>query len=805
MRSALALAAGLALTLCPTAAAQQPAPIPPELTEDELEGRPVRELILRSPDPDRPGSYLSLSQLRDQESRNNIRTLRGRPLRADVLRDDVQRLNRLSAFRRVESLVQPLEGGGVRVIITLVPQPLIQGVEVVGNRSINDDQLLAVIGVLEGTAVDRFQIDRSARRVEDIYREQGFYLASVTIDEDALEQQGIVIYRVREGTRVKITDIRFESIDGALAFRESRLRREIETKEGGLFRKGEIDETVLDRDISTIIDFYRDRGFLDARADYEIRTSPDGSEAILGFVVEQGPAYTLRDVRIEYTEGSLEVLSEPQAAALLTIKPGDRYGVRDLVDSLRAISDALGQMGYTSARVARADLRDPDRPLVDMVLTIETGPRYRTGEVIIQGDSITRKNVILRQTEIRPGRPLSTVDVERTEVAIQRLRLFNPRGTRLTLQPPDPAEPEYRDVLIEVEETNTGSFDLGGAVTSDAGIIGRIALTQRNFDIANPPDSGGEFFFGRAFRGAGQTFSIEALPGDEIERYTISLSEPFLFETDYSGSAQAFYRDRDFDEFDERRFGGRFSLGRRFGSLWSGSLNSRIESVEISNILPDSPVDIFELEGEDNAIIGVGPRFVRNTLDNQFLPTRGSRTEFGVEQVFGDFDFTRFEAQHSVFIPLARDDLDRATVLELSTSVGYIPQGEDEAPVFERFYLGGNSFRGFEFRTISPRSVRADNGEPSDDPVGGTWQFFAGLQLRQPIFQNIVSAVAFIDTGTVTNDPGFEDYRVSVGAGLRISIPQLSPAPLAFDFGFPLLDEETDESQLFSFSIDLPF
>ncbi|MEO1511661.1 MAG: outer membrane protein assembly factor, partial [Planctomycetota bacterium] len=259
------------------------------------------------------------------------------------------------------------------------------------------------------------------------------------------------------------------------------------------------------------------------------------------------------------------------------------------------------------------------------------------------------------------------------------------------------------------------------------------------------------------------------------------------------------------DEFDERRFGGRFSLGRRFSSLWSGSLNSRIESVEISNILPDSPVDIFELEGEDNAIIGVGPRFVRNTLDNQFLPTRGSRTEFGVEQVFGDFDFTRFEAQHSVFIPLARDDLDRATVLELSTSVGYIPQGEDEAPVFERFYLGGNSFRGFEFRTISPRSVRADNGEPSDDPVGGTWQFFAGLQLRQPIFQNIVSAVAFIDTGTVTNDPGFEDYRVSVGAGLRISIPQLSPAPLAFDFGFPLLDEETDESQLFSFSIDLPF
>ena len=57
----------------------------------------------------------------------------------------------------------------------------------------------------------------------------------------------------------------------------------------------------------------------------------------------------------------------------------------------------------------------------------------------------------------------------------------------------------------------------------------------------------------------------------------------------------------------------------------------------------------------------------------------------------------------------------------------------------------------------------------------------------------------------MTNDPGFEDYRVSVGIGLRLYFPQLSPAPLAFDFGFPVLKEDTDEDRLFTFSIDLPF
>jgi outer membrane protein insertion porin family len=179
-----------------------------------------------------------------------------------------------------------------------------------------------------------------------------------------------------------------------------------------------------------------------------------------------------------------------------------------------------------------------------------------------------------------------------------------------------------------------------------------------------------------------------------------------------------------------------------------------------------------------------------------------------VEQVGilgGDFDFTRFEAEHKVFIPVFEDYLDRRTVLSFSTRVAYIPQGRDETPTYERFYLGGSSMRGLEFRTVSPRGVRNDNGEPSVDPIGGTFLFFAGVEIQQPIFEELFSIVGFIDSGTVTFDPGFEDYRVTAGFGLRFYVPQLSPAPLAFDFGIPLLSESTDEDRLFTFSIDLPF
>ncbi len=96
-------------------------------------------------------------------------------------------------------------------------------------------------------------------------------------------------------------------------------------------------------------------------------------------------------------------------------------------------------------------------------------------------------------------------------------------------------------------------------------------------------------------------------------------------------------------------------------------------------------------------------------------------------------------------------------------------------------------------------------GQVTDVPVGGSFMLFLGAQYQQPLVGELLDGVVFVDSGTVTNDPGFDEYRVSVGLGLRVYIPQLGPTPLAFDFAFPLKKESFDDTQLFSFSADLPF
>jgi outer membrane protein assembly factor BamA len=558
-------------------------------------------------------------------------------------------------------------------------------------------------------------------------------------------------------------------------------------------------------------------------------------------MVAEGPLYNLRSLRILYTTPSAlaqfraEVLKDPratveyltademlkinrrafsdaQAAGLVYLKPGDVYSEDKLRKSLDAIRQAYGKLGYVldtargpvTAQVEPKEVRDDKSPQVDLLLFVREGEPYTTGEIIVRGDDLTKQQVILRQMQVKPDRPLDNEALEDSRKRLEALRLFEPGSVRITVQPEDPDRPGIRDVLTEVRETNTGEFNFGAAIASDSGVIGRIGIVQRNFDVADVPDSWGELFSGRAFRGAGQTFDIEVLPGTEQSVFSVSLSDPYFLETNYSAGAAASYRVREYDQYDQRTYGGRLTLGRRFGAVWQGSTFLRADNVKLYHIEDDAPQDDFDDAGP-NTLVGLGFELVRTTTDDRFRPSRGSRVGMGIEQVGVDFSFTKLDYQYTSFFAINESFLGYKTVLKLQNNAGYIPQGQDEVPVYERYYLGGQNFRGFAYRTISPKGIRHDTMTQGDDPVGGVFSFFLGAEINQPVYKDIFSMVFFVDTGTVDTDVTFEHYRVSVGIGARFYIKGLSPLPIALDFGFPVIKQDGDESRLFTFSIDLPY
>ncbi|MBT8485027.1 MAG: outer membrane protein assembly factor BamA [Phycisphaerales bacterium] len=759
----------------------------------DLADRPVEAIRIEGASP----AQVQLIQ-------NNIRVAQGDPYDGGTLRDDVNRVYRLGQFRFVTAEVRLNAAGGVEVVLSVTPQPLIRAIQTEGNKTISDQDLRAIIQPVPGGPLDQYLIERAKRDIKLAYRKKGYYLTDVSVDETELTESGILIFNIIEGPRVRIKAIEF---DGAETFRVKRLLQEIKTRAHVfLLRPGVLDEDVIARDKATLDAFYKARGYLDVRVGHSIQLSPDNREAKVIFIIVEGRRFTLRSVRAEQAGRPgvpLEVFTPEQIAALLTIKTGDVFSRAKIDESVDVIRDAYGLLGYIDVRIAPYEIRHPE-PVVDLVLEIREGEPWTVGLIRVNGNFLTKDKVIRRLIDLKPGRPYDTELLRKAEREIRRTRLFN--DVRITMQEPDPVDPALRDLLIEVKERNTGSVNFGVAVGSDAGVFGEISIVQNNFDIADFPTSISELIAGRSLRGAGQQFSATFRPGNEIFEYSASLTEPHFLETDYAFTILGAVRRRIFDQYDQERATGSLSIHRSLGDIWRLGFRTRVERVELSDIDPDAPVDVFQDAGPDD-LAAAGVTLTRTTVDEITRPTRGSRLELSFDQfgiLGGDFEFSRAEAEYTVFVPLDEDFLGRSTTFRLNTRVGYL-FGGDRPPIYEQFYMGGTTFRGFDFRTVSPKGIRADTGELGDDPVGGEWMFFVGGQVEFPLFQESITGVVFLDSGTVVDDPGVDDYRVSAGVGVRLYIPELGPVPIAFDFGFPVLEEPGDESRLLSFSAALPF
>lgn len=784
----------------------------------DLADRPVRAVVLRR--PTERGGYASLEPTLETMARNQIRTREGAPLDPARLLQDRSTLDRLGRFRRIVVEAVQQDDGSVVVVFTLDPQPLVFVVQPVGNRVLSDQQIGQISDVLLLNPIDPVQIQSVTRDIEEVYRTRGYTQARVTADLSEVAETGQLFLRVREGDQLRVTGVRFE---GNAVFSDRQLRSQVDTKAyTPVLARGYFDERQADQDVQSLIQFYRDRGYVDVRAGWQRVDAPNNREVIVVFHVEEGQRYTVRDIIVEYDDARADpqfqpVISAEQARGLMSIKTGDVYNASLIRQGIEDIYAALTRMGYTTCRVDTEELSDANENLVDLRVRIVQGPKSKVGLINVVGNTITQLRVIMRYLELEPDtpadiherRPIERSAGDNTRRNLANTGFFGPPGRpdiRLILQEPLPGQ-DHRDVLINLQETNTATFAVGAAISSDSGVIGELSLTERNFDLFDFPESWEEFVGRRAFRGGGQQVSLNVRPGTISQNYNLRFREPFLFEGNYSLDTQGYFNTFEFDEFKESRAGGTLAIGRSFGQQWRASVSGRFENVDISKIREDRPVDLFESKG-DSLLDIVGLTISRASFDQPILPTRGSAMQASIERaglITDDWEFTRIRASGIVYVPIQEDYLGRATVANFSTRVGYIPESPSDVPIFERFNTGGSRFRGFGIRGIGPVGIRNDTGQLGRDQVGGTWELFTSAEIQQPIFNENFRFVLFTDMGTITNSPGVDNWRVTAGFGLRVTVPALTPVPLAFDFGFPVVKEPTDDTRFFTFTVEVPF
>ena len=362
-----------------------------------------------------------------------------------------------------------------------------------------------------------------------------------------------------------------------------------------------------------------------------------------------------------------------------------------------------------------------------------------------------------------------------------------------------------RDVVMSVQEGQSGNIRFAAGVSSSFGILGIFELTQRNFDLADIPKSFEDFISGTGFAGGGQFLRIRLAPAIRRQSYTIDFREPYVFGHEFGLATRLFATTTLRESYDDSRLGGSVTVDKRF-EPFAFQLTFSGFQVNIEDVEGSAPPQVIEIEGR-NTIISITPAILYDTRDSFVIPTEGLRfllsTEYAGQVLPGDFDFNRLRAESEGHVTLYETESKLRHVLSAQAKFGWVhgARGASQVPLFERFYAGGrNSIRGFEFRGMGPQV----NG----DPVGGEASFLGTVEYSYPIFVPFLRGAFFYDIANLTPDiEGFahDKWRNTIGFGIRFLIPQLGNIPVKLDFGFPLTKGRDDERQTVTFDIGALF
>ncbi|MCA9244944.1 MAG: BamA/TamA family outer membrane protein, partial [Phycisphaerales bacterium] len=532
-----------------------------------LDGRPVLRVEVSG-----------LETISEGFVRRAVKTRPGQNFSARQLREDYQALVRTRKFLIVQ-LTPTAEGEGVVVRVEVREKPEIAGVEIDGNKRFTDDQLFAEAIVVAGAPIDRYDIARSRDNIQQKYRAAGYYYAKVEVDEDALEKERRVVFRVTEGPRVKVRKI---LIEGARSFADPVLRSKIRTETYIWFlRVGALDIDQVERDAQSLEAFYLDEGYLDARVGYRLDfAGVDRTDMTLVFVVEERARYRVSEIVVE----GADIVSEERIREVMAVQP-DGVLRRDLLRaSVDRIRETYGEIGYIDAQVdADYEFLEDVEDVCRVRIRIDEGGLSRFGVITIRGNQNTKDEVVRRELRFYPGEPFNTVATKRAETRLQETGLFD----EAKITPLNDLR-GYREALVEIKESQQVRFLIGGGISTDSGVIGSLTIENRNFDIRDWPRTAGEFFRGRAFRGDGQRLLFQAEPGSEVTRFRIDFTEPYLFDRPLRMDLSAYLFQRGRQAYDEQRLGFRGGLSKRFegGRLdgWALEGSLRFEQVDITNL-----------------------------------------------------------------------------------------------------------------------------------------------------------------------------------------------------------------------------
>ncbi len=762
----------------------------------------------------------------DDLIRANIRVKPGDPYRTGAVDDDVRNLYDTGLFYNIR-VTDETTSEGVVVTYILQGKPRLTDIKFQGNTKYKDSKLRKKLTSKVGEPLDERKLFTDSQELQKLYQKAGYPGTQVksipSIDENA--GRGSVTFEIKESPKIRITDVEFV---GASSFSERKLRKVIKTRRHWMFSwitsSGVFKDEQFEDDREKLAEFYNSQGYIDFEIKEVQFEHPTPKTMAIRFVLYEGRQYKVGSVKFT---GNKLFNTADIAAGLRALQPSaviakkkklgpnglkmdvdDVFTPKGLNDDEKQVGDFYGSRGYIDLAGARnltvVRIPNTDTGTMDLEFKIDEGQKSYIEKIDIRGNTKTKDRVIRRELAVSPGEVFDMVRVRVSKDRLEGLQYFEKVETR-----PEPTDvPSHKNLIVGVEEKNTGNLTVGAGFSSVDALVGFAEVSQGNFDLFHPP----------TFTGGGQKFRLRTQLGTQRQDYEVEFIEPWFLERKLQLDVNLFYRDLNFlsinNLYHEVDAGIRTSLTRALGSdFLIGSVGYGIEDIGIlfneplvspsagslpgqnfPGVPPPLPHALLE-QGGYSLISKIYGSLAYDTRNSAQLPDKGQRSEL-LGEVAGPFggtkDYYKLELKTHWYIKGLRT----GHILELLGGAGVADAygSTPSVPFYDRFYLGGlYSLRGFRYHSISPREVNPGLPLQSDEPIGGDTYWFGSAEYSIPIIERLRLAV-FYDIGDVQLRPySFDasDFNDNWGIGLRLNLPI---GPLRLDYGIPIHHDKFNSS-----------
>jgi outer membrane protein insertion porin family len=691
-----------------------------------------------------------------------------------------------------------LERDGNILVVIVKERPAIGNINITGNKDIKTEDLLEgleQIGFAVGQVFDQSQLDTLEKELRRQYFSRGKYGVRITSNVTPLGNNRVsVAVDISEGKAARIKQI---NIVGNKSFLEKDLLDMFELTPPTLLsfftKTDQYSKAKLTADLEALTSHYLDNGYINFRVDSApVTITPDKNDIYITINITEGEQHTVSDVKLA---GDL-ILPEGELFWLISVRKGELFSRRQATDTSERLTMRLGHEGYAFTNVNYIpEINDEDKT-VSITFFIDPGKRVYVRRVNFTGNTRTRDEVLRREMRQLEGAWISTPNVERGKVRLQRLGYFEEEEINVET-PAVTGTVDQVDVNYTVEEKPFGNFMAGLGYSQSQGLIIQTSVTQDNF------------------LGSGKRISFSFNNSDYNRIFALGYVNPYYtidgISRGFSGKfSQTNGIDLGITAFDNTVFGGGVNFGIPISENNSIFVAMDYENTTIESVgfFANEVLDFCQNEGGPGDckfdVLRLSAGFAYDTRNKAIFPDRGTlhrvSAEVGAPSWGNSLEFYKFSYRGQWFRPIYR-----RIIFSLKGEAGYGNSygSTDTYPFFENFYAGGpRSVRGFEENTLGPR-------DSSGNPLGGNVKLAGGAEVIFPVpfieKADNVRLSAFFDAGNVygiNEDLDLSKIRYSVGLGaVWLSPFGMVSVSIAKPYGI----QPRDEIQRFQFNFGTSF